>query len=201
MSRNRVCAGWWKCACIAWAAVGALVAGCPGGGPPQPNGTVQEFEAAAWNAVNAERAAEGLAALPMDANVRAVARAHSEDMAARNFFDHYNPEGENHADRLSAAGISAPASGENISYTMGYENPVPVVVDGWMNSPGHRSNILDAGGTIAWTHTGMGVAIEGNEAFFTQVFVRYSKEAGAENPIVVFGSTGEIVELPPAPSP
>ena len=117
--------------------------------------------------INAERAARGIAALHHDDLLRIVARAHSEDMVARSFFSHVNPDGDDPFDRMRAVGISFQRAGENIAWNRGYADPAMVAVNGWMNSDGHRANILDD----RFTATGMGVA-EGDDGrwYFTQVF-------------------------------
>ncbi|HIJ75046.1 MAG TPA: hypothetical protein HPP83_13200 [Candidatus Hydrogenedentes bacterium] len=157
----------------------ALVSvGCPLGGIPGPtNGDgvsldISSKEEDAFDAVNQERVAEGLSILTMREDLRAVARAHSEDMADRDFFDHVNPDGDDPFDRMADAAITYNTAGENIAWT-NYSNAVEQVVDGWMNSPGHRANILNTN----FTHTGMGVASDGEGGYyFTQVFIGISKD-------------------------
>jgi uncharacterized protein YkwD len=77
--------------------------------------------------------------LVMEARLRCAARVHSLDMAARGFFDHVNPDGESPFDRMERAGYSFRAAGENIA--AGQTTPQEVV-DGWLLSPGHCSNIM-----------------------------------------------------------
>ncbi len=104
--------------------------------------------------VNAERAKEGAAPLELDADLCAVAQLHSNDMVARGFFDHYNPDGLSPFDRMSAYGIRYMAAGENIA--AGQRSP-EAVMNSWMNSPGHRSNILNPSYKkmgIAWADGG-----------------------------------------------
>lgn len=133
------------------------------------------MEQDAFEQVNVQRTNEGLAALIMDEDVRAVARGHSEDMAARDFFDHVNPDGLDPFERLAAAGIAYTWAGENIAWN-NYPDPVPTAVEGWMNSQGHRENILRQ----QFTHTGMGVASDGAGGYyFTQVFTAYTKDGAA----------------------
>ena len=89
--------------------------------------------------VNEERAKEGLGPLKLDEDLCAVAQMHCEDMVKRDFFDHINPDGKSPFDRMKDYGISYMAAGENIA--CGQRSPEEVV-DSWMNSPGHRANIL-----------------------------------------------------------
>lgn len=77
--------------------------------------------------------------LVMEARLRCAARVHSLDMATRDFFDHTNPDGESPYDRMEQAGYSYQAAGENIA--AGQTTPQEVVA-GWMESPGHCTNIM-----------------------------------------------------------
>ncbi|MER7000920.1 CAP domain-containing protein [Streptomyces sp. NPDC000410] len=88
--------------------------------------------------VNEERRRRALPELLTDERLRRSSRAHSEDMAARNYFSHVAPDGRRPVDRMSAAGHPAPAA-ENIA--KGQPGPATVVL-AWMKSPGHRANIL-----------------------------------------------------------
>ncbi len=145
------------------------LAGCPLLGGT----SIEEKEMDAFDRVNRERTSRGLGALVMDEAVRLVARAHSEDMVARDFFSHTNPDGQGPSGRLDAVGIGYNSAGENIAWN-NFSNPVTTAVNGWMDSEGHRQNIL-----WEWyTHTGMGVAPDGSGGYyFTQVFIRPSKKA------------------------
>jgi uncharacterized protein YkwD len=111
--------------------------------------------------VNAERAAAGCGALAGDAGLAAVARAHSADMRDRGFFDHTNPDGLSPFDRAERAGLSARV--ENIAYG---QQGAAEVMDSWMNSPGHRANILDC----SLTRLGVGMAEGAGGPWWTQLF-------------------------------
>ncbi|MBD3006025.1 CAP domain-containing protein [Streptomyces sp. 5-10] len=113
---------------------------------------------------NAERAAARLAPLAPDPRLTAAAQAHSDDMAARDFYSHTGPEGHQPWDRARATGATHRGIGENIA--CGQRSPEEVV-RGWMNSPGHRANILKPD----FTHIGVGHAT-GSRAgtYWTQVF-------------------------------
>ncbi|SDI19029.1 Cysteine-rich secretory protein family protein [Actinokineospora alba] len=89
--------------------------------------------------VNRERAAAGCPALRWDDRLGVAARAHSVDMAARNYFSHTSLDGRSSADRMRAQGYPKPG-GENIG--AGYRTP-EAAMKGWMNSSGHRANVLD----------------------------------------------------------
>ncbi|MER0245926.1 CAP domain-containing protein, partial [Streptomyces sp. HSW2009] len=91
---------------------------------------------------NAERQAAGLRPLAVDPLLARAAQAHSADMVARDFYAHTSPEGSEPWDRAAAAGCRHRGIGENIA--CGQRSPADVV-RGWMNSPGHRANILAPG--------------------------------------------------------
>lgn len=118
------------------------------------------FAEAVLELVNKERAKNGLNALKLDSALSKVAEAHSKDMATRNFFSHTNPDGLNPFDRIKNAGISYKTAGENIA--MGQKS-AEQVVEAWMNSEGHRKNILNA------SFTKMGLGHVNN--YWTQLFI------------------------------
>ncbi|NUP40131.1 MAG: stress protein [Streptomyces sp.] len=113
---------------------------------------------------NAERAAAGLPPLAPDPNLTVAAQRHSEDMVARDFYSHTAPEGSQPWDRAAAAGCRHRGIGENIA--CGQRTPSEVV-RGWMDSPGHRANILKP----EFSHIGIGYAT-GSRAgtYWTQLF-------------------------------
>lgn len=132
---------------------------------------LSELEKATFDAVNDERADHGLPALRARADLSEVARQHSEDMIDRGFFNHVNPDGEDPFDRLRDAGVTYNIAGENIAWN-NHPNAAEVAVEGWMESEGHRENMLRE----SFTHTGVGVATsEDGRHFFTQVFIGASK--------------------------
>ncbi|MFD0687218.1 CAP domain-containing protein [Actinomadura fibrosa] len=112
---------------------------------------------------NAERAKHGCGPLTLDAKLQSAAQAHSADMVARNFFDHTNPSGKDPGDRITAAGYRWSTYGENIA--AGQQTPASVM-SSWMNSPGHRANILNC----KFKNIGVGVAKKGNSPYWTQDF-------------------------------
>jgi uncharacterized protein YkwD len=111
--------------------------------------------------VNQQRAAAGCGAVAPDDSLAAVARGHSADMRDRGFFDHINPDGADPFDRAAAAGLAARA--ENIAYG---QADAAEVMDAWMNSPGHRANILNC----SLTRLGVGVAEGSGGPWWTQLF-------------------------------
>jgi uncharacterized protein YkwD len=89
--------------------------------------------------VNQERANAGVAPLRFDPALARAAHAHAADMVAQNYFDHTSLDGRDFSDRAEAAGYQGFATGENIA--RGQANAADVMRT-WMNSAGHRSNIL-----------------------------------------------------------
>ena len=107
--------------------------------------------------MNRERAAAGLAALRLSPQLAAAAAAHSGDMVANHYFSHDSLDGRTMLDRVRAAGWSTSGSwraGENIAWGSGSYGTPRHIVQSWMNSPGHRANILNAG----FREAGSGVA-------------------------------------------
>jgi uncharacterized protein YkwD len=121
--------------------------------PPAPAGVADQVAALA----NEARAGAGCAPLRVDARITAAAQAHSDDMAANDYFSHDSLDGRSFADRLRAAGYPSPG-GENIAQG---QRSAQSVHQSWMNSSGHRANILNCGFTTigvgvnqsAWTWT------------------------------------------------
>ncbi|MCF2525910.1 CAP domain-containing protein [Yinghuangia soli] len=113
---------------------------------------------------NAERARHGMGALAYEPRLTQAAQVHSDDMAARDYFDHTGLDGRQPADRVTASGYVYSRCAENIA--AGQPTPAEVVT-GWMNSPGHRANIL----TPELTQIGIGIAYGGSyRIYWTQVF-------------------------------
>lgn len=145
---------------------------------PPTETELSAVEKQVFDAINSIRQANGLYLLTNQAGLGGVARAHSDDMLARDYLSHVNPEGKDPGDRIAAAGITVTAWGENIAMSQGLADPVGEIVQGWMDSPGHRENILRAG----WTHTGVGVAQSGDTFYFTQVFATMPAAKSAAAP-------------------
>jgi uncharacterized protein YkwD len=91
--------------------------------------------------VNDERAKQGVAALRYDPSLARAAQGHAEDMVARGYFDHVSPDGRRFSDRAAAAGYQGFATGENIAQG---QRSAAEVMRAWMNSSGHRRNILSS---------------------------------------------------------
>ena len=122
-------------------------------------------ESEVFDLVNQERAIAGLHLLHWDNRLFDAARGHSEDMAEQNYFSHDSLDGRSFSDRITEAGYPWNACGENIAF--GYSTP-QTVMNAWMNSPGHRKNILSP----RYSHTGVGVAVDDDgDYYFTQLFM------------------------------
>ena len=106
---------------------------------PQP-GPASPEETEVLRLTNAERSKAGCGPLTADPNLLTSAGGHAEDMVDRHFFDHTNPDGEDPFERMRNAGFHGTSMGENIA--MGYGS-AQAVVKGWMESSGHRKNILN----------------------------------------------------------
>lgn len=120
------------------------------------------FENEVLRLVNVERTKAGLSPLQMDESIRNVARVKATDMYKNRYFDHTSPTYGTPFDMLKKYGISYKAAGENIA--KGQTTPQQVV-NSWMNSSGHRANILSA----KYTHIGIGYEANGNH--WVQMFV------------------------------
>ena len=120
-----------------------------------------DFAAQVAALVNAARAEYGLPALTVDAKVQQAAQVRARESAQS--FSHTRPDGSSFSTALTEAGVSYTRSGENIAY--GQSTPQQVV-QAWMDSAGHRANILDAG----FTHIGVGYAVVNGTAYWEQLF-------------------------------
>lgn len=130
--------------------------------------TTAQMEAQVRQQINEVRQQKGLGALQGNQKLAQVARNYSQRMAREDFFSHVSPDGSTLAKRVRAGGLSYWVVGENLFMSTNAPQPVPLAVKGWMNSPGHRENIL---GT-EYTETGVGVWREGNSYYITQLFMR-----------------------------
>ncbi|RWR04241.1 CAP domain-containing protein [Siminovitchia fortis] len=128
----------------------------------QQNSQLSAYEQKVVELTNAERAKNGLAPLKVDVELSKVAREKSRDMSANNYFDHNSPTYGSPFDMMKKFGISYRSAGENIA--QGQRTPEEVV-NAWMNSSGHRENILSKD----YTHIGVGHAADGN--YWTQQFI------------------------------
>ena len=129
---------------------------------PAVDTTVTAFEQEVIRLVNEIRAENGLKALTYDWELSRVARYKSQDMKDNRYFSHTSPVYGTPFQMIKNFGISFRSAGENIA--RGYATP-QAVVNGWMNSSGHRANILNA----SYTHIGVGYVAGGH--YWTQMFI------------------------------
>lgn len=129
---------------------------------PQLDSTVSAYEAEVIRLVNDIRKQNGLQALTANWELSRVARYKSQDMRDKGYFSHTSPTYGTPFQMIKAFGISYRTAGENIA--KGYASP-QAVVNGWMNSSGHRANILNA----SYKQIGVGYVAQGN--YWTQMFI------------------------------
>lgn len=124
------------------------------------------FELEVVRLVNAERAKYGLKPLAENWELSRVARYKSNDMSDEGYFSHTSPTYGSPFDMMKNFGIKYISAGENIA--MGQRSAADVM-NGWMNSPGHRGNILNAN----FTQIGVGYAVNSRGTpYWTQMFIR-----------------------------
>jgi uncharacterized protein YkwD len=135
---------------------------------------LSKVERQIYRLTNAVRRKNHLPPLDRDNALVATARAHSDDMLRRSFFNHTNPDGKTPQDRIIPAYSRTIArAGENIWGGHGHDYSdsnliARVIVDSWVTSPSHRANLLNP----RYTHLGVGVSALGKEVRATQNFVQ-----------------------------
>jgi uncharacterized protein YkwD len=131
---------------------------------------VKALERDAFQLINTERSLAGLSTLKWSDKIAEVARLHSNNMAEGDFFSHKGLDGLMVDERAEQLNMGAwTAIGENIAFMKGYENPVEIAVQKWLQSPGHKKNLLNPD----WTETAIGLAVTADgKYYFTQVFIR-----------------------------
>jgi len=116
--------------------------------------------------INIERSKNGLKPLASNWQAARVARIKSQDMIDNNYFSHTSPVYGSPFKMMESFGLRFSAAAENIAYG---QRTAQEVVNTWMNSPGHKANILGRN----YTQTGIGVAKKANGTlYFTQVFLK-----------------------------
>jgi len=128
----------------------------------QTTSALSAYEQKVVDLTNQERAKNGLAAIKIDTALSKVAREKSLDMSKNGYFSHTSPTYGSPFDMMKQFGISYQYAGENIA--MGQRTPEEVV-QAWMNSEGHRKNILSAN----FNYIGVGYVESGN--YWTQMFI------------------------------
>ncbi|HWO96823.1 MAG TPA: CAP domain-containing protein [Bacillus sp. (in: firmicutes)] len=126
---------------------------------------VSEFEKQVANLVNQERQKAGLKPLQLDTKLSDVAREKSKDMMNKGYFSHQSPTYGSPFDMMKQFGITYNSAGENIA--KGQQTPQEVM-NAWMNSEGHRANILNG----SFTHIGVGFVKDAQgTTYWTQMFI------------------------------
>ena len=143
---------------------------CGGSSAPAPPAAAVSLPGLAGQLLaghNQARASAGVAALSVDSTLTAVAQERANDMAARNYFSHTSPTGETAFTIMARYGMGNGLAAENIA-----RNNYPdsqsagTAMTGFMNSPGHRYNVMDP----ALTRVGIGVAYSGSMKYYAVVF-------------------------------
>ena len=132
--------------------------GCAGSGDLPTEAKAVQTRRATLCLLNARRTEAGLRPLTSSRTLARAARAHSADMGTRRFFAHDTPDGMEPADRIVAAGYPGTdvTVGENLAWGEETAGTPAAIVEGWMESPGHRANILRR----EFREVGIGLAYE-----------------------------------------
>lgn len=126
--------------------------------------TVNSMEKQVASLTNSERKAKGLSALTLDSQLSKLARIKAEDMAKKGYFSHTSPTYGSAFDMMNKYGVSYRTAGENIAKG---QKTAESVMNGWMNSSGHRANILSS----AYTNIGVGYAKDSRgNTYWVQIF-------------------------------
>lgn len=126
--------------------------------------SVNSMEKQVASLTNSKRKAAGLGNLTLDSQLSKLARMKAEDMAKNGYFSHTSPTYGSAFDMMKKYGVSYRTAGENIA--KGQKTP-EAVMNGWMNSSGHRANILSS----AYTHIGVGYAKDSKgNTYWVQIF-------------------------------
>jgi hypothetical protein len=152
------------------------IGGGVAGGLPTTAAQTEGPPAEVISLTNARRAEGGCGPVAAQGELARAAQGHADDMAANDYFDHQSQDGRSPGDRAAAQGYTGNGWGENIA--QGQQTPADVV-EGWMNSEGHRANIMNCD----WTSIGVG----------------YNAEARTW--VQVFGAGDDDESAPPAPAP
>lgn len=151
-----------------WLLVMLLVSGLPGTRAVAATATFPELATDALALLNQERAAASLPPLSVDEGARLVAAARVEDMLARGYFAHFNPDGEGAESLLRGYGVPFDLLGENLARSgHAADQLVPAVHEALMRSSGHRPNMLEP----RFHRVGIAVARTGTMYYLAYVFL------------------------------
>lgn len=143
--------------------------------PPTPTlaaAPIPDFVQRVLNLTNQFRAANGLAPLQLNIELDAAALGHSQEMALNDYFDHNGLNGTTPASRMNQVGYSSSMYGENIA--AGYDTPEEVV-QGWIDSPGHRANLLNP----SFTEVGIGYYYLANDTGVNNYYSYWTQDFGS----------------------
>lgn len=137
------------------------------------NAELARLEASLHDAVNRFRAQHHKIPLARRADLDAVARGHSADMAGRRYLSHETPEGKNWVDRLGAGGVEGfTMAGENVGMTT-KPNPNDEILGGWIHSKVHLDNLIAA----PFNATGLGIARSADGTlYYTQLYLNFPRD-------------------------
>jgi uncharacterized protein YkwD len=155
--------------------------------------TVAQAELQMVDVLNADRKSAGLVALRTDSRLMTIARNRSNDMAAKNYFSHTQPDGRNVFDLIGAAKIAWYGAGEIIAWNNypTLATSIQAANNGWLGSSGHRPLIMSA----SYNYIGVGLALQPatGKKYWTAVFLKGPDRTGAKAttaaPTVASGST------------
>jgi uncharacterized protein YkwD len=162
------------------AAPAAHAADCAGADALPVLTPVSAAKAATLCLLNDERTSRGLAALRAQSTLEAAAQSYSQAMVAQGFFGHVSPSGETIVDRLASyvGATGTWATGENLAWGSGPLATPAAIVKGWMESAGHRANILDAD----FAEIGVGIAAGSPQGVLPAAAATYVTEFGSRTP-------------------
>jgi uncharacterized protein YkwD len=156
---------------------------CPGADLLPSADNVAQINQATLCLLNAERSSRGLVPLTESASLSSASLAYSQQMVAQSFFAHEAPDGTDLVARLTAVGYLGNTGGdwsvgENIAWAQGSLSTPRNVMQAWMNSPGHRENILNADYAEIGLGTAEGVPQPG------QPGTTFTTDFGAREPVI-----------------
>ena len=136
----------------------------PGNSQTGTVSSVNSMEKQVASLTNSKRKAAGLGSLTLDSQLSKLARMKAEDMAKKGYFSHTSPTYGSAFDMMKKYGVFYRTAGENIAKG---QKTAEAVMNGWMNSSGHRANILSS----AYTHIGVGYAKDSKgNTYWVQIF-------------------------------
>ena len=143
MARRRLLTAMLCLTALGPAAGAAQASSRAGADVPAGTASMQQVSDATLCLLNEQRAAAGLAALTADPTLARIAVDYAGQMATQHFFSHVSPSGQTLQDRFAVVGYDFEAAGENLAWAGGSNATAAQIFEAWMNSEGHRANILD----------------------------------------------------------